>query len=170
MPCKLRLRLMRLNLMSNTSLSALLDEPFEYIDLAHSMSMTIQVTAFEDGSGLIHPSIPTPKHVSLHMAQNGLTEPPPPNMPISVTVPVLRLFGIRLDKASPSPYWDISSRTLQAQLLPLLDVQAGSTPTTAIEARKSGLAYGKVPLVTPITLKITAAGARPQKRYSLEIL
>src|ERR1700722_4103184 len=108
--------------MANTSLLDALSEPFEYVDLAHSMSMTIQVTAFEDGSGLIHPSNPSPKHVRQHMDQNGLTEPPPPNTPIGVQVPVLRLFGIRLDKSSPSPYWDISSRTLQAQLLPLLDV------------------------------------------------
>jgi hypothetical protein len=156
--------------MANATILDALSEPFEYVDLAHSMSMTIQVTAFEDGSGLIHPSNPTPKHVRQHMDQNGLTEPPAANMPIGVQVPVLRLFGSRLDKASPSPYWDISSRTLQSQLLPLLDVQAGSTPTTALEARKLAVSYGKVPLQAPLTIKITANGARPQKRYSVEVL
>lgn len=154
---------------TNTTL-ALLSEPFEYIDLANSMSMTLQIVAFQDGSGTIHPTNPTAKHVRQHMDQNQLAAPPVAGTPISITVPVLRLFGARLDKASPSPYWDISSLTLQAQLLPLLDVSAGSTPTTALEARNTGTSYGKVPLVSPITLKLTANGARPQKRYSVEIL
>jgi hypothetical protein len=148
----------------------LLDEPFEYIDLANSMSITLQIVAFQDGSGVIHPSSPTAKHVRQHMQQNQLAEPPAAGMPISITVPVLRLFGARLDKSSPSPYWDISSLTLQAQLLPLLDVSAGSTPTTALEARKSGVSFGKVTLTAPITLRLTANGARPQKRYSVEVL
>jgi len=148
----------------------LLSEPFEYIDLAHSMSITLQVTAFEDGTGLIHPTNPSAKQVRLYMTQNQLTDPPVAGTPIGVQVPVLRLWGARLDKASPSPYWDISSLTLQAQLLPLLDVSAGSTPTTALEARKSGTTFGKVPLTSPITVKITANGARPQKRYSVEVL
>lgn len=156
--------------MASNTLPLLLDEPFEYVDLAHSMSMTLQVVAFQDGSGLIHPTNPSPKHVHQHMVENALEVAPAQGTPIGITVPVLRLFGARLDKASPSPYWDISSRTLQAQLLPLLDVSAGSTPTTALEARKSGVAYGKVPLLAPVTIKITANGARPQKRYSVEVL
>ncbi len=124
--------------MASTTIFALLSEPFEYVDLAHSMSMTIQVTAFEDGSGLIHPTNPSPKHVRQHIDQNGLTEPPASGTPIGVQVPVLRLFGSRIDKASPSPYWDISSRTLQAQLLPLLDVQAGSTSDYRVRSPQIG--------------------------------
>lgn len=147
-----------------------LDEPFEYIDLANGTSITLQIVAFQDGSGVIHPSNPTAKHIKQHMDQNQLAAPPVAGMPISITVPVLRLFGARLDRASPSPYWDVSSLTLQAQLLPLLDVSAGSTPTTALEARKSGTTFGKVTLTAPITIKITANGARPQKRYSIEVL
>ena len=133
-------------------------------------SITLQVVAFQDGSGTIHPSNPTAKHVRQHMDQNALDAPPVAGTPITISVPVLRLFGARLDKASPSPYWDVSSRTLQAQLLPLLDVSAGSTPTTALEARKAAVSYGKVPLVSPITVKLTANGAKPQKRYSVEVL
>lgn len=156
--------------MANSTLLPPLDEPFEYVDLANSMSMTLQIVAFLDGSGQIHPSNPTAKHVRVHMDQNQLNAPPVEGTPISISVPVLRLFGSRLDKASPSPYWDISSLTLQAQLLPLLDVSAGSTPTTALEARKSGVSFGKVTLTAPITLRLTANGARPQKRYSVEVL
>jgi hypothetical protein len=156
--------------MASQPMLPLLAEPFEYVDLPHGNSITLQVTAFEDGSGLIHPSNPTLKHVRQHMDQNGLTSPPAAGTPIGVQVPVLRLFGARLDKASPSPYWDISSRTLQAQLLPLLDVSAGSTPTTALEARRTVASYGKVPLLSAITIKLTANGARPQKRYSVEVL
>lgn len=147
-----------------------LDEPFEYIDLANGMSMTLQVTAFEDGTGLIHPTNPTAKHVAAFMQQNALIQPPVQGTPIGIQVFVLRLFGSRLDKASAAPYFDISSRTLQAQLLPLLDVSAGSTPTTALEARKTAVSYGKVTLTVPLTIKMTAAGARPQKRYSVEVL
>lgn len=154
---------------SNVQLAPL-TEPFEYVDLASGNSITLQIIAFQDGSGTIHPAVPTAKHVRQHMDQNQLTEPPVAGMPISIVVPVLRLFGSRLDKASPSPYWDVSALTLQAQLLPLLDVSAGSTPTTALEARKSGVSYGKVTLHAPLTLKLTANGARPQKRYSVEVL
>jgi hypothetical protein len=156
--------------MASPTILPALSEPFEYIELPNGNSITLQVTAFEDGSGLIHPAVPTPKHVRQHMTQNVLTEPPTTGTPIGVQVPVIRLFGVRLDKASPSPHWDVSSLTLQAQLLPLLDVQAGSTPTTALEARRTVTSYGKVPLLTPITLKLTASGARPQKRYSVEVL
>jgi hypothetical protein len=156
--------------MTSPNILNLLDEPFEYIDLAHSMSITLQVTAFWDGVGAIHPSNPTPKHVRIHMTQMGLTEPPVAGTPITLHINVLRLWGARIDKASPSPYWDISSKTLQAQLLPLLDVAAGSTPTTALEARRNSVLYGKVKLVAPLTIRLTANGARPQKRYSVEVL
>jgi hypothetical protein len=156
--------------MASATILPALSAPFEFIDLPHGNSITLQVVAFEDGSGLIHPPNPSPKQVRIYMDQNGMTEPPTSGMPIGINVPVLRLFGARLDKASPSPYWDVSALTLQAQLLPLLDISSGSTPTTALEARKAVQPYGKVPLLAPITIKLTANGAKPQKRYSVEVL
>src|SRR5690348_6496397 len=97
----------------------ILPEPYEYIDLHPGASMTLRVDRFEDGSGVIHPRVPTPRHVRKHMDQRGLTEAPAAGVPISVEEPVLRLFGMRLDEANPLPYFDVSSKRLRAYLLGL---------------------------------------------------
>lgn len=126
----------------------LLPEPLEFVDLDPGASMTIRVDSFQDGSTVIHPSSPTPRHVRIHMSQNALAAPPPAGTPISVEVPALRLFGQRVDKPDSLTHFDISSKTLRADLLARLT--AG--------------------LQLPVTIVLTANGQRPRKRYSVEVL
>jgi hypothetical protein len=125
----------------------LLPEPMEFIDLEAGTSMTLRVDSFQDGSTLIHPRTTTPRHVRMHMQQNALTEPPPAGTPIGVEVPALRLIGERLDQNSPMRYFDVSSKTLRADLLARFT---------------SGL-------VLPAVITLTANGHKPKKRYSVEI-
>ena len=127
---------------------ALLDEPMEFIDLLHGQSMTLEISRFLEGSAIIHPTAITPRHVRIHMDQHNMREPPVAGTPIHNEVPVLRLFGKRLDEASRSPYWDTSSKTLQADLI----------------ARLRG------PGLFPMRIKITANGVKPLKRYSVEVI
>ncbi len=126
----------------------LLPEPFEFVDLADGQSMSLLVDSWMDGSGKIHPVHPTPRHVRIHMDQRQLIAPPLPGTPIDVEVPMLRLAGTRLDETSPAHYWDVSSKTLRADLL----------------ARFSS------GLTLPAHLRLTANGHRPKKRYSVEVL
>jgi hypothetical protein len=123
-----------------------LAEPLEFLDLEHGQSISLAIDRFEQGSTLIHPTQNTPRHIRLHMTQNGLSEPPAVGTPISIRIPVLRVFGTRLDQVSPIHYWDISSKTLQADLLPRL------------LAHRGGI----------LTVTITANGYKPTKRYSIE--
>ena len=125
----------------------LLEEPAEYIDLMNGNSMTLRVERYEDGTALIHPTAITPRHIRIHMDQHQLDVPPPPGTPIHNEIPVLRLFGMRLDKTSPAPYFDVSSKTLRADLLSRF--QAGVN--------------------FPIVLTLTANGVKPHKRYSVEV-
>lgn len=125
----------------------ILPEPYEYIDLHPGHSMILRVDRFEDGSGVIHPRNPTPRHVRKHMDQRGLLEAPAAGVPISVEEPVLRLHGMRLDEANSLPYFDVSSKRLRAYLL--------------------GLLNGGVTL--PVVLKLTANGQKPLKTYSVEV-
>lgn len=127
---------------------AILPEPYEYLDLAPGASIMIRVDAYEDGSAVIHPRNPSPRHVRQHMAQNNLEVAPPAGTPISVETPVLRLFGERLDDIHHSRYYDISSKTLRADLL----------------ARLTG------GMQLPATITLTAHGAAPQKRYSVAVI
>jgi hypothetical protein len=124
----------------------LLPEPMEFLDLAHGNTATIRVERFLDGSAVIHPRAPTANHVRTFMSQNGLTEPPQSGTPISVEVPVLRLYGARLDKPSPVKYLDVSSKTLRADLLARFN---------------TGLAL-------PVQITLSANGHAPHKRYSVE--
>jgi len=119
----------------------------ELLDLVHLDAITLAVTSAELGKTTIHPKSPSPRQVRIMMEQQGLTAPPPPGHPISNVIPVLRLYGKRLDKPSQSPYWDVSSLTLIAQLRPLLEQYRGST----------------------LNLTITANGVKPTKRYSVEV-
>ena len=91
---------------------ALLPEPMEFLDLEHGESIRLSITSYLPGEAVIHPTHPTPRHVRKFMDQNRLTEPPAPGMPISVTEPVLRVFGTRIDQPSQATYWDISSKTI----------------------------------------------------------
>jgi hypothetical protein len=126
----------------------LLPEPLEFIDLAPGTSMSIVVTGWQDGSAVIHPGTITSRHISIHMQQQGLTAPPMAGTPIKNEVPVLRLIGKRVDEASNANYFDISSKTLRADLLARFT---------------AGLAL-------PITIQLTANGQRPRKRYSVELV
>lgn len=126
----------------------LLPEPLEFIDLAPGTSMTIAVTGFQDGTAIIHPTTVTSRHISIHMQQQQLTAPPPAGTPIKNEVPVLRLIGKRVDETSNASYFDISSKTLRADLLARF--------TTGL------------PL--PVTIQLTANGQRPRKRYSVEVV
>lgn len=126
----------------------LLAEPLEFLDLDHGNSITLWVSSYADGSAFIHPTAVSPRHVRIHMSQNGLTAPPVAGTPITVEVPALRLFGKRLDEPGPAQYFDVSSKTLRADLLARLT---------------AGLAL-------PATIRLTANGQKPRKRYSVEII
>jgi hypothetical protein len=123
-----------------------LPEPIELLDLEHGNAISLSIDRFEMGQTLIHPTQITPRHVRIHMQQNGLTAPPVAGTPISVMIPVLRVFGTRVDQPSPLHYWDISSKTLQADLLPRLIANQGGV----------------------LTVTLTANGYKPTKRYSVE--
>jgi hypothetical protein len=125
-----------------------LPEPYEYLDLNDQGSMTLRVDSYQDGTAVIHPVAPSPRHVRIHMTQQQLEGPPAAGTPISIEVPVLRLFGDRLDQSSPVHYFDVSSKTLRADLL----------------ARFTG------GLQLPATVIFTANGHKPRKRYSVEVL
>lgn len=120
--------------------------PYELLDLEHGNSITLSLTRGEMGEVAIHPKNITPRHIYLHMQQNDLSAPPPPGMPVTVRIPVLRVHGTRLDEPSPLNYWDISSKRLQANLLPRL------------KAHEGGI----------LTVTITSNGYKPTKVYSVE--
>lgn len=125
----------------------LLPEPYEFLDLHHGNSVMLRVDSWLDGSAVIHPHNPTPRHVRQHMAQNNLAEAPAVGTPIGVEVPVLRVVGARLDQPSSQTYWDISSKRLRADLL------ARFTNNPSL----------------PIVVTLTAEGQKPTKRYSVEM-
>lgn len=127
---------------------ALLPEPYEYLDLHDGEHVKWHITDYLIGEANIAPKNPTARHIVIHMEQNQLTAAPPAGHPITVTVPVTRLYGTRLDKPSHAAYLDVSSKTLQATLKPLLD---------------SGVWRGR-------SLMFTANGHAPAKRYSVELI
>lgn len=145
-----------------------LHEPMELIDLQHGESITLRVDAYEDGSAKIYPHLPTARHVAQHMAENALAVAPPAGHPIGVTIPVLRLYGQRLDQPSSSPYWDVSSKTLAADLATRLDVAAGMIPGSTLILRNEGNPRPRINLVASRTFRLTANGKAPHKRYSVE--
>ena len=123
-----------------------LPEPYEFLDLEHQGSITLNITSYELGTGLVHPTAITPRQVRLYMMQNGLAAPPVAGTPITIRIPIIRVFGQRIDKPSPLHYWDISSKRLQADLLPRLQTRAGGV----------------------LSVTITATGYRPTKVFSVE--
>jgi len=124
-----------------------LDEPYEFLDLMPGELFIIRVDRYQDGTAVIHPKTPTSRHVRQYMDQNNLSEAPAAGTPIGVEVGVLRLFGERTDQASRAKYWDISSKTLRADLLARL--QAGQQ--------------------LPFGLRLDAIGHAPKKRYSVTV-
>lgn|SRR5487761_2175153 len=124
-----------------------LPEPIEYLDLEHQESIVLRITKYELGTTTIHPKVLTQRHMRTYMDQNALTAPPPAGTPITVRVPTLRVWGSRVDAASPMAYWDISSKRLISDLTPRLYAASGN----------------------PITVTLTATGVKPTKRYSVEV-
>lgn len=124
----------------------LLPSPFEFLDLEDGHSIVLRIDRGELGLAEIHPKNPSARHLRQHMTANGLTAPPVAGTPITVPIPVLRVFGMRMDDASPLRYWDISSLTLQADLAPRV---------AAIKMQ-------------PLVVTITAHGYKPHKRYTVE--
>jgi len=106
---------------------SLLPEPYEYLELKDGTSLTLAVVKQEWGEGVIHPRYA--------------------GAPAEKRIPVLRLTVKLGYKPTGVPYWDITSKTLQAQLRPLLpDLIARGAEFT-----------------------ITAHGEGPQKRFSLRV-
>lgn len=122
-----------------------LPEPYEFLDLENGHTIKLTITRYESGSATIHPTKTTPRHIRQYMTQQGLTEPPSAGTPISVQIPVLRVWGERIDEASRAPYWDISSKRLMSDLLPRLVALGGRS----------------------LTVTITAIGYKPTKLYSV---
>jgi hypothetical protein len=123
-----------------------LPEPYEFLDLEHAGSITLNIVSYELGTGIIHPTAITPRQIRLYMMQNGLAAPPVAGTPITIRIPVLRVHGQRIDQPSPLRYWDISSKRLQADLLPRLQTRAGGV----------------------LSVTITATGYKPTKVFSVE--
>ena len=78
--------------------------PYELLDLDDRGSVRIQIVSSERGTIIIHPKYP--------------------GAPAEKEIPVLRVHLKPGSKPYPPMYWDITSKTLQAQLWPLL-LQAG---------------------------------------------
>jgi len=105
----------------------LLKEPFEIFELENGTSSTFGVSSWEEGDAVIHPRYP--------------------GAPEEKRIPVMRVHVPAEDKPIGVPYWDITSKTLQAQLRPLLP----------------GLIEGKGQVT------ITAHGSGPAKRFSVRV-
>jgi hypothetical protein len=102
-----------------------LSEPFEILELADGQTIRLRISNFEWGETVIHPRYA--------------------GAPAEKRIPVLRLYVPADLKPRGPPYWDLTSKTLQAQLKPLLaDLKATGKEFT-----------------------ITAHGTGPSKRFSL---
>lgn len=100
--------------------------PYEMLELADGASVRLLVTSWERGSMVIHPRWP--------------------GAPAEKEIPVLRVHVPEEVKPYPPRYFDITSKTLQAQLLPLLAVAD----------------FGDYAYI------VTAHGVAPRKRFTLE--
>jgi len=74
--------------------------PYEILDLPDRGSVTLRLVSWEQGSMVIHPTWP--------------------GAPAEKEIPVLRLHLAAGVKPYPPEYFDVTSKTLQAQLLPML--------------------------------------------------
>lgn len=103
------------------------EEPFEILELADGMTVRLAIKGFEWGETVIHPRYP--------------------GAPAEKRIPVLRLFLREGYKPVGPAYWDVTSKTLQAQLKPLL---------------KSLAETGR-------EFTITAHGTGPRKRFTVRV-
>jgi hypothetical protein len=104
-----------------------LAEPFEILELQDGQSVRLKVVRSEEGEMLIHPRYA--------------------GAPAEKRIPALRLFLPEGFKPHGANYWDLTSKTLQAQLRPLL-------PDVIASKRD---------------LVITAHGSGPSKRFSVRL-
>lgn len=102
--------------------------PYEILELADRESVRLRVVSFERGSMVIHPRWA--------------------GAPSEKLIPVLRVHLAEETKPYPPRYYDITSKTLQAQMLPLL-----------MERGFERFEY-----------VVTAYGVAPRKRFTLERL
>lgn len=99
--------------------------PLELLDLQDKESATFKVVRFLEGTAKIKTD----------------------DVPEGKEVAILRVHLVPGTKTIGLNYWDISSKTLQAQLVPFL----------------------KDPAQRQRTFKVTAHGVRPRKRFTLEV-
>lgn len=104
-----------------------ISEPFELLELRDGESVRLKVRDYEFGEMVIHPRYT--------------------GAPGEKRVPVLRLYVPAEYKPRGVPYWDVTAKTLQAQLKPLLP-----------ELKASGKEF-----------IISAFGHAPSKRFSVRI-
>lgn len=102
--------------------------PYEILELADRESRDLRVVSWERGTMIIHPTWP--------------------GAPPEKEIPVLRVHVTTAVKPLPPHYYDITAKTLQAQLLPLL----------------------LAPRFEEWTYRVTAYGVAPRKRFTLERL
>jgi len=105
----------------------MIGEPFEILELADGQSVRLKAVRFEVGEMDIRPRYA--------------------GAPESKRIPVLRLHLAPNIKPTGPPYWDVTSKTCQAQLRPL-------EPEIVGKGRE---------------FVITAHGSGPSKRFSVRI-
>lgn len=105
---------------------AMLPGPQELFDLPNGEKASFRATRFEEGQLEIRPV----------------------SQPEGKVVDALRVHVEPADKPFGMPYWDITSKTLRAQLIPWL-----RNPATARRR-----------------FTVTASGFKPRKRFSLEVV
>jgi len=93
-------------------------EPFEVLELADGLSLRLRAVRFEAGEMDIHPRYPGAPEVK--------------------RIPVLRVHLAAGVKPTGVPYWDVTSKTLQAQLRPLESEIVGAGREFVITAHGSG--------------------------------
>ena len=104
-----------------------MSEPFEILELADGMSLRLAISRSEKSRMVIHPRYA--------------------GAPAEKEIPVLRLHLKEGYKPVGPAYYDVTSKTLQAQLAPHLE-----------ELARSGREF-----------VITAHGSGPRKRFSLRL-
>lgn len=102
--------------------------PIEFLELADRESQDLKIVSWERGT------------TKINTIRRGRE--------VEIDIPVLRVHVTAAVKPLPPHYWDISSKTLTAQLLPLL-LERGFEKWT---------------------YRVTAYGVAPRKRFTLERL
>ncbi len=102
--------------------------PIEFLELADRESITLKVVGWERGT------------TEIETLRRGRE--------VKIEIPILRVHVTTETKPYPPSYYDISSKTLAAQLIPLLSV----------------------PTYKKWSYRVTAHGVAPRKRFTLERL